>query len=80
MSTIKATLDVQPDGTLHLPVPPEVPRGKVHVEATLVSAEPALNAPAAKKATPGLWQSLPGPFWISPDFDEPLDDFQEYME
>lgn len=75
MSTIKATLDVQPDGTLHLPVPPEVPRGRVHVEATLVSAEPA-----PKKVTAGLWQNLPGPFWISPDFDEPLADFQEYME
>lgn len=75
MSTIKATLDIQPDGTLHLPVPPEVSGGRVHVEATLTPAAPERAGP-----TPGLWASLPGPFWIAPDFDEPLADFQEYME
>lgn len=75
MSTIKATLDIQPDGTLHLPVPPEVSGGRVYVEATLTPAAPERTTP-----TPGLWASLPGPFWIPPDFDEPLTDFQEYME
>ncbi|MBE2287748.1 MAG: DUF2281 domain-containing protein [Prosthecobacter sp.] len=41
--------------------------------------EPA--APQAKRtAKPGLWKNLQGTFWMSPDFDEPLEDFKEYME
>ena len=31
----------------------------------------------AKNRTPGL---LKGKMWMSPDFDEPLEDFKEYME
>ena len=75
MNTIKTILDVQPDGTLHLPLPPELQGGKVYVEARLTSAVIPGNGVRF-----GLLQDLPGPFWISPDFDEPLADFREYME
>lgn len=36
MSTINAILEPDPDGTLHLPLPPELRHGKVKVEATLL--------------------------------------------
>lgn len=75
MSTIKATLEVQPDGTVHLPLPPDFKFGTVHVEATLV---PAVKPAGRIKL--GLLRDVPGPFWIAPDFDEPLEDFREYME
>ncbi len=75
MNTLKITLEVQPDGTVHLPLPPELQKGKVYVEAKLSSIEPVLN-----QVKVGLWENLPGPFWIAPDFDEPIADFQEYME
>lgn len=31
-------------------------------------------------AKPGIWKDLPGEFWMSADFDEPLEDFKEYIE
>ncbi len=27
----------------------------------------------------GLWRDLPGTFWMASDFDDPLEDFKEYM-
>jgi len=39
MKTITATLEAQPDGTLHLPVPPELQHGKLLVTATLEPLE-----------------------------------------
>ncbi|MFZ4703102.1 MAG: type II toxin-antitoxin system Phd/YefM family antitoxin, partial [Candidatus Methylumidiphilus sp.] len=37
-------------------------------------------AEKAEMAQPGLWKDLPGKFWMSADFDEPLEDFKEHME
>jgi len=34
-------------------------------------------SPAPKKRILGLWRDR---IWIAPDFDEPLEDFKEYME
>jgi hypothetical protein len=67
-------LQPDPDGSLHLPLPLELRGGKVKVEATL---EPAEARPSSAKS--GLWKELPNRFWMSADFDEPLDDFKEYM-
>ena len=38
MSTITAILEADPDGTLHLPLPPELRHGKIEVAATLKAA------------------------------------------
>ena len=46
---------------------------KVKAELELVPTEPT-------RAKAGRWKALPGTFWGSPDFDEPLEDFREYME
>lgn len=39
MSTIKAILEADADGTLHLPVPEELRHGKVEITATLKAAD-----------------------------------------
>ena len=75
MSTITAILEPDADGSLHLPLPPELRGGKVKIEAKLESA--GVDNGRAKA---GLWKSLPDRFWMSADFDEPLEDFREYME
>lgn len=69
MSTITAILEADADGTLHLPVPAEWRHQPIRVK---VEMEPAM----AVTPQPG---SLKG-FWMAPDFDEPLEDFKEYME
>jgi len=38
MSTINAILEVDVDGTLHLPLPPELRKGRIEVTATLRAA------------------------------------------
>ena len=74
MSTITAILDPDPDGSLHLPLPVDLRHGRVKVVATLELVTPVLKSPK-----PGIWKEFPGEFWMSPDFDEPLEDFREYM-
>ncbi len=75
MSTITAILEPDAHGTLHLdlPLPPSMGRGKFKVVASVEQVD-ELEAPQAPR--PG---SLKG-FWMAPDFDEPLEDFKEYME
>ena len=75
MSTFTAILTPSPDGTLHLPLPEGWQHRKIKVKAglELVPTEPT-------RAKAGLWKDLPGTFWVSPDFDAPLEDFREYME
>ena len=70
MSTITVILEPDSDGTRHLPLPPELRHGKLKVTATL---EPA---PPLRKAKAGCLKGI----WMAPDFDEPLEDFNEYME
>jgi len=70
MSTIVATLEPDVDGTLHLPLPPELRHGKLKVTATVETVSPT------SKAKAGCLKGI----WMAPDFDEPLEDFKEYME
>lgn len=72
MSTVTTILEPEADGTLHLPVPEELKSAKVKVVATL---EVALA-----EATPsplGMWK---GKLELLPGWDEPLEDFKQYME
>jgi len=75
MSTIKATLHPDPDGTLHLPLPPELRHGLVQVTAFV---EPAASTHGDERLKG--FGCLRGKISLSPDFDEPLEDFREYME
>ena len=54
MSTITAILEADPDGTLHLPVPQNLRRGKVKVVATLESAPSPTSRPMRETALAAL--------------------------
>lgn len=74
MDSITAILDADADGKVLLTLPDELKEAKVLVKAT-VERVSETSAPRPF----GVWGSE-GEFWMSPDFDEPLDDFREYME
>ncbi len=72
MSTITAILEPDASGAVRLPLPPELRHTTVRVTATLE----AVSAPPARPR----FGCLAGKIRLSPDFDEPLEDFKEYME
>ena len=72
MSTITAILEPEADGSLRLPLPPELRHSLVKVTATLEAA-------GGSNALP-RFGCLAGKIRLAPDFDEPLEDFKEYME
>ena len=78
MSTIKATLQPDPDGTLHLPLPPELRRGLLKITATVERVETGEKA-AVNQALRGFG-CLRGKIRLAADFDAPLDEFKYYME
>lgn len=71
MSTFTAILNPDSDGSLHLPLPPELRHTPVKVTATL---EPAPTLGARPR-----FGCMAGKIMLAPDFDEPLEDFKEYM-
>lgn len=76
VSTISLILTPEADGTLHLPLPEELRGRAVKVEATLELAEPPVVGLSGDLKGFG---ALKGEIWMAPDFDEPLDDFAEYI-
>jgi hypothetical protein len=74
VSTITAILEADADGTLHLPLPPELRQGKVEVVATLKAVQGDIPSPQPR------FGCLAGKIEMAPDFDEPLEDFREYMQ
>lgn len=78
MSTIRAILEASEDGTVHLPVPPELRRGKLKVTA-VIEPEGAGGGATPEQGLKGFG-CLKGKISIAPDFDEPLEDFKKYME
>ncbi len=69
MTTITAILEADADGSVHLPLPPELRHSTVQVTATLE---------AASLTGRPQFGSLAGKIELAPDFDEPLEDFKEY--
>lgn len=78
VSTITAILEPDADGTLHLPLPAELRHGKVKVEAKLEAAVQAF--PDEETGSLKGFGALRGQIRMTPDFDEPLEDFKDYME
>lgn len=72
MSTITAILQPDADGNVRLLLPPELRHATVKVTATIEAAVEPAGHPR--------FGCLAGKIELAPDFDEPLDDFQEYME
>lgn len=78
MSTITVILKADADGTLHLPIPPEWRDQKIKVSAEI---EPVVTtATASQTGSLKGFGCLKGKIQMAPDFDEPLEDFKEYME
>jgi hypothetical protein len=50
MSRITAVLDASPDGTVHLPLPPDLRGTRVRVEAKLEAATSAAKSPVELRA------------------------------
>ncbi len=71
MSTITAILKPDVDGTVRLPLPAELRNSSVRIVATVE----AVGSPARPRF--GL---LAGKIALSPDFDEPLEDCNDYMK
>jgi hypothetical protein len=80
MSTITAILEADADGTLHLPLPVEFRSQRIRVTAQLepLSAN-SEKAPSQPGETLRGFGCLRGKLWISPEFNEPLKEFEEYM-
>ena len=77
MSMIEATLEANPDGTVHLPLPPGMRQGLLRITAQVEPVESTENTPP--RETRGGFGCLKGKIQLAPDFDAPLDDFQDYM-
>ena len=78
MSTISAILEPDADGTLHLPLPAAWRKLPIRVRADLepVSAQAEAVGPAENLKGFGC---LRGRIRMAADFDEPLEDFKDYM-
>ncbi len=76
MITIQETLVVDAQGQAVITLPPSVKPG-AH-RAVLQIEDEVASSPGKKRVVPKAG-SLKG-FWMSPDFDAPLEDFREYME
>ena len=70
--TITQTVEIPADRRLTIEVPKEVPVGQVILTFTLKAGEQEEK----KERVPGC---LKGQIWMAEDFDEPLEDFKDYM-
>ena len=80
MNRITTIIEPDADGTLHLPLPEAWRNHLIRVKAELepVEAKPDQTRSGDPDPLKGFG-CLRGKIWISPDFDEPLDDFKDYM-
>lgn len=58
MSTITAILEPDADGTLHLPLPPDMPRGKVKVTVTVEAVGDDADWPVRRERALAAFQRL----------------------
>lgn len=75
MSTITAIFEPASDGTLHLPLPVAWQKLPIRVQAVL---EPVTSTFSPQPALKGFG-CLKGKISMTADFDEPLEDFKEYV-
>ena len=79
MSTITVIMEPAADGTLHLPVPAEWRHQRIRVKAEMEPIKETQEIAAVPGGLKGFG-CMKGKIWMAPDFDEPLEDFKEYME
>ena len=79
MSRISAIFEPDGDGTLHLPLPAAWRKLPIRVTADLEPVAQALAVPDFETSSPLKgFGCLRGKIAMSPDFDEPLEDFKVY--
>lgn len=80
MNLITAVIEPDADGTLHLPLPPAWRHQSIRVRAELEPVEDSAGpeSAGALKTLKGFG-CLQGKISMSPDFNEPLDDFKDYL-
>ena len=76
MSSFTAILDPQADGTLHLPLPSDWLKYRVRVSAQL---EPIKSMPTEHESSLKGFGCLRGKITMLPGFDDPIEDFKEYI-
>jgi hypothetical protein len=76
MSSFTAILDPQADGTLHLPLPSDWLKYRVRVSAQLEPIKPTHIEPESSLKGFGC---LRGKITMLPGFDDPIEDFKEYI-
>lgn len=80
MNVITTIIEPDADGTLHLPVPKAWQHQSIRVKAELEPVgEPAAGATAGFAEGLKGFGCLRGKIFLSPDFDEPLEDFKDYL-
>lgn len=92
--TITQTVEVPDDRWLKIKVPPEIPVGKTKIVYFPVREEAEANNTPMPHRSKGEFRlqgdfsqplkervlgCLKGQIWMSDDFDEPLEDFKDYM-
>ena len=76
--TITQTIDIPADRRITLEVPPQIPVGQVIITFTPKTASyHIVSAQEPKKDRKA--GCLKGQIWMADDFDEPLEDFKDYM-
>ena len=78
MNTITAIFEPAADGTLHLPLPSAWQKFPIRVQAVL---EPVIstNSEVSPQSQLKGFGCLKGKISMRADFDEPLEDFNDYM-
>ena len=75
MNLITTIIEPDADGTLHLPLPKAWQHQAIRVRAEL---EPVGDVTAGSVGELKGFGCLRGKISLSPDFDEPLEDFKDY--
>ena len=76
--TITQTVDIPDSHWLSIEVPREIPAGRTILSFTPAKTEPAADVSGAQKKVP-VFGCAKGQFWMADDFNEPLEDFKDYM-
>ncbi len=80
MNLINSVIEPDADGTLHLPLPKAWQHQSIRVRAELEPVGVALDrGMAGSVENLKGFGCLRGKISVSPDFDEPLEDFKDYM-
>ena len=84
MKTLESEAEIRVDGNVKLlsPMPAWLKPGRTHVLLVVDSVTvggPGAGVSSASAVITPQPGSLKG-FWMAPNFDEPLEDFKEYME